>query len=115
MLIICPVIVYATSGQAEAFIIGNAAFAALVINACTIFHIDPIKGRFDISYGIYIYAWPIQQIVSKELSLNFYVEMAISLGLTIIAASLSWKFVESPFLRRRRNGPKTDTDAAVAS
>lgn len=103
IFIVCPLIIFAISKQPEAFVIGNAAFAALVITFCTALKVDPIKGRFDISYGIYIYAWPIQQIVSNELSTGFYMGMAISLCLTIIAASLSWRFVESPFLRRRKS------------
>lgn len=62
-----------------------------------------IKGRFDFSYGIYIYAFPIQQIVINETNLGFVASMAMSLILTTIMASLSWFCVEKPMLNKKIN------------
>jgi len=48
-----------------------------------------IKGRFDFSYGIYIYAFPVQQICSNIVSSNFYVSILISFFITFILAAMS--------------------------
>jgi peptidoglycan/LPS O-acetylase OafA/YrhL len=59
----------------------------------------------DLSYGVYIYAWPVQQFVvtwmGKESS---YVALVIpTLVVTFALAWLSWHFVESPALSRKPN------------
>ncbi|ATA24697.1 acyltransferase [Brenneria goodwinii] len=62
-----------------------------------------IKGRFDFSYGIYIYAFPIQQIIINETNIGFFPSMLLSLILTIIIASISWFFVEKPMLNKKNS------------
>ena len=57
----------------------------------------------DISYGLYIYAFPIQQILSTNGSLNIWT----SLALTVPIAVLSWFFVERPALAFKPS-PKVD-------
>lgn len=59
----------------------------------------------DFSYGIYIYAFPIQQLVVFCLSrqeyfqLNWWVCFFVSFPITFLCAVLSWHFVEKKFLR----------------
>ena len=62
---------------------------------------ESIKGRFDISYGIYIYAYPVQQIVVNKTNLGFWSSMIVSAIITISLAACSWVFVESKFLKRK--------------
>lgn len=57
-----------------------------------------IKGKFDYSYGIYIYAWPIQQFFANIYKVNFIESFFMVLIFTLIFASISWHFVEKPFL-----------------
>lgn len=62
----------------------------------------------DLSYGIYIMAFPIQQIVVdvfgkpsevyKTMSMNPYMNMLITLIIVIPLAWLSWHFIEKPCL-----------------
>lgn len=54
----------------------------------------------DISYGFYIYAFPVQQSVFElgRNSLSFWTMMAISLGVTTAFAYLSWVLIERPAL-----------------
>lgn len=59
-----------------------------------------INGKFDISYGLYIYGFPIQQIVINAVTHRFWLGMAISALLAVAAGYLSYRFVEKPFLRR---------------
>jgi peptidoglycan/LPS O-acetylase OafA/YrhL len=66
--------------------------------------------RNDISYGVYIYAFPIQQLLAvyglHQLGLAAY--MTLSAGITIGLALASWFFVEQPIMKRVRKG-KSDS------
>lgn len=57
----------------------------------------------DISYGIYIYAWPMQQLVAQFFpgQMPYFNTMASSV-LVITLAWLSWHFVEKPVLGYKR-------------
>lgn len=61
-------------------------------------------GRFgDVSYGMYLYAFPIQQSVyALWPSLRFSASLALVTALTLLAAWLSWQLVEAPTLRLKR-------------
>ncbi len=59
-------------------------------------------GRFgDISYGLYIYAYPVQQTVIwlSNNQLPFIAGLVLSALVTILLAWLSWRLVEQPALR----------------
>lgn len=55
----------------------------------------------DFSYGLYLYAWPCQQIVVYYLGIvrPVIMEAFISLGLALACAAASWFAVERPALR----------------
>ena len=57
--------------------------------------------KADLSYGIYLYGWPIQQLTIFYLgrSLHPYLLTLIVLPLSCLCAAVSWYCVESPFLR----------------
>jgi peptidoglycan/LPS O-acetylase OafA/YrhL len=58
------------------------------------------KINFDISYGLYIYAFPIQQLLVKYLEFNnVYTYFVSALVVTSIAATISWLFIEEKALR----------------
>lgn len=62
-------------------------------------------GRFgDFSYGVYIYAFPVQQLGVMLLGKDqpYYVMLALSIGATLILAALSWRYVENPALKLKR-------------
>lgn len=53
----------------------------------------------DLSYGLYIFAWPIQQSVAAVLpSIGPYGNMAISTVLVLFLSYLSWRYIEKPAL-----------------
>jgi peptidoglycan/LPS O-acetylase OafA/YrhL len=58
----------------------------------------------DFSYGMYLYAYPIQQIIVYLLpaKLNLWAMIIFSILLTAPFAVLSWKFIESPALKLRQ-------------
>jgi peptidoglycan/LPS O-acetylase OafA/YrhL len=61
----------------------------------------PLRGVGRISYGIYLWHWP--------LFLAF--GWVVGLPLVIIVALISYRFVEHPFLRRRHTTRRPETDA----
>ena len=62
-----------------------------------------IKGGFDISYGVYIYAFPLQQIFSNYLPGEFGQSFIMSLIATTAMALVSWFMIEKKFLARKYN------------
>lgn len=57
----------------------------------------------DYSYGIYIYAFPIQKCVYEVWpGMTPYVHIAVAGAVTILLAGLSWHLVEEPALRQVR-------------
>ena len=57
----------------------------------------------DYSYGIYIYGFVVQQMYAA-LSPNlriWWLNLVVSLSITMLLAGISWHFVESPILRQR--------------
>jgi peptidoglycan/LPS O-acetylase OafA/YrhL len=53
----------------------------------------------DFSYGIYIYAWPIQQTIASRLHVGWLANIAITLPIVLVLAFLSWHFIENPMLQ----------------
>jgi peptidoglycan/LPS O-acetylase OafA/YrhL len=69
-------------------------------------------GRFgDLSYGIYLYAWPVQQLWSHFLarSANYEVQALLSLSTTVLLACASWHLVEKQAMKRKPRKPIDDS------
>jgi peptidoglycan/LPS O-acetylase OafA/YrhL len=68
----------------------------------------------DYSYGIYVYAFPIQQTVSQLLApMSGWALFAIALVPTTVAGAMSWHFVEKRFLGLKRTFGGSTADVAV--
>lgn len=89
-------------GAPEITVIGFLAIAVIVVVVGTSFRDRLICGRFDVSYGLYIYAWPVQQIVVNEITPKFWPSLVLSIAIVSVIAIFSWVFVEKPFIRRLR-------------
>lgn len=76
----------------------------------------PLFDRGDYSYGIYLYGFPIQQVM---LSLTGNHEPIVNFALTIVPvtlmAMLSWHLVEKPTLKLRKLIKARAGDAAVSA
>lgn len=60
-------------------------------------------GWGDVSYGVYLYAFPIQQTVRHLWpELGFASSLLLVAALTLLAGWLSWRLVEAPTLRLKR-------------
>ncbi len=68
--------------------------------------LSPLVNLGDVSYGFYIYSFPVQQIISillPNIRLDLYLIICMSIALPI--SILSWRFVEKPCLRFKPNKP----------
>jgi peptidoglycan/LPS O-acetylase OafA/YrhL len=76
----------------------------------------PLHWRTDTSYGVYIYAYPITQLlVAAGLTrLGLAPFMAVTVAIVIPVAFVSWQFVEAPSLRLKRARPRR-AEASVTS
>ncbi|QEY65415.1 acyltransferase [Metapseudomonas lalkuanensis] len=95
-------VLFVFKGRPEMMVLGNMAICAIVIVFCTSFSENLIAGRFDVSYGVYIYAFPVQQLVINNFRYGLYSEMALSALFTLVLAIASWLFVEKPMLKRSK-------------
>lgn len=69
--------------------------------------------KTDLSYGAYLYAFPVQQIVAMNPSWRIpWLDFLIAAPVTLLLAWLSWHFVEQRFLALKRR-PMTDFDTAL--
>ncbi|WP_447877505.1 acyltransferase family protein [Serratia fonticola] len=74
----------------------SACLLALHISSLEV--IKKLKLRNDISYGVYLWGFPIQQVYSQTFNLGFISNITLSIITTIFIALISWKLVEKPFI-----------------
>ncbi len=75
--------------------------------------------RGDYSYGLYLYAYPVQQTLMALFpgAREWYFNLALALPITLGIAMLSWHFVERPALRLKRvvrDRPRAAASAQLA-
>ncbi len=101
LVVFAALSIWLLRGRFEIFVLGTLGITLITIIIGASFSEKLINGRFDISYGVYIYAFPIQQLVINLLTQKLWLSMAISAALTVLAGHLSYRFVERPFLQKR--------------
>jgi peptidoglycan/LPS O-acetylase OafA/YrhL len=85
------------SGLLENYrVIGALPLAYAVIVSGSLIHHRRLNLRNDLSYGMYIYAYPVQQllVILGLGSLNMYLFFGIATAATVPLAALSWFLVE---------------------
>ena len=73
----------------------------LLIN---IFQLFEVKMKYDVSFGVYIYSFPVQQLLFQIFGnrLNVILFIALSFLMSIAAGFLSYILVERPFINLRK-------------
>ena len=71
----------------------------------------------DFSYGLYLYAYPVQQAVQHSFgaALSFPAALALSLAVTAACAAFSWHCVEKQFLRFKPVRPSAASAPAAGA
>jgi peptidoglycan/LPS O-acetylase OafA/YrhL len=65
--------------------------------------------RHDISYGMYVLAWPVQQILIRTLHLqSAWVLLPLAVVLSAGLGFLSWRWLERPFLALKPSARSSD-------
>lgn len=68
----------------------------------------------DLSYGVYLYAWPMQRLLIAEQFRGYHLSpLTLFLAAWVLAcgaAALSWRFVEQPFLKLKPRSPLPPTE-----
>lgn len=102
---LAALVVTVVLGQVPA--LGTLLFGFLLLALGIVLPLRRVGSRFDISYGVYIYGWPVQQLlilaVGPELPLPLYI-LLVFVG-TIPLAFLSCVLVEKPALRLKGRMP----------
>lgn len=76
----------------------------------TSFSVKDFAKSGDFSYGVYLYAWPIQQLVILyfEKHLDITLMFILSMIFTMMCAYLSWHYIEKPFLSMKSKKKKDE-------
>ena len=89
--------------------LGQLPLAFLLIVLGQALPLQRIGAHRDISYGVYIYAWPVQQCLAlafPDQSLPFWAFVVATVAVVVPLAWLSCSFVEQPALRLKRRTPQ---------
>ncbi|MEG6567632.1 acyltransferase [Thermoanaerobacterium saccharolyticum] len=98
LLLISFIFLFAYISRSEGKLIFPITLGVVVIIIGELFHSPKLIAKRDYSYGIYIYAFPIQQIVINYTNFSFLSKTLICIIITLCLAMVSWHFVELPFL-----------------
>lgn len=80
------------------------AFATILISVAYHFKYMNFLRKYDnISYGMYLYHFPIIQAIVyyKIPQYNIYLAFILALILTVLVSMLSWKFIEKPIIKNK--------------
>ena len=102
-LVIVVAIIAAASLLPDYRVAAALPLAYLLITAGALLRVRALRLRNDISYGAYIYAFPIQQVLASAGLYRLGVPLfaSIAIPLTFLVAAASWFGVEKPAMRLR--------------
>lgn len=84
------------------FIFGSYLLFNFALNYKNKF-LNSVGSKIDISYGVYLYAWPIQIYIFKYHShINVYAFMLITLASSVGIGYLSWIALEKPCMQLKK-------------
>jgi peptidoglycan/LPS O-acetylase OafA/YrhL len=84
------------------------AYAVVVIGERGVEPLASVGERNDLSYGLYLWAYPMAQIVVAQGITNVALVGALSFAATVTCALASWRLVEAPALRLKPARPTPD-------
>jgi peptidoglycan/LPS O-acetylase OafA/YrhL len=107
MLVICGLLFHFRVSFFRVFFDATLAYGIFVVAYHPKLFVKAAANRGDFSYGLYIYAFPIQQtVVAKLHTVRPLSNFIIALAITLPIAILSWYLVEQPMLSLKNLGLK---------
>ena len=87
--------------------LGILPLALLLLWLGLVLPLQRVGSRYDISYGVYIYAWPVQQFVTLVAGPELFIplDLLIVMAITVPLAFLSCILIERPALARKAPAP----------
>jgi peptidoglycan/LPS O-acetylase OafA/YrhL len=80
-----------------------AAYPIMYLATTRAIRLPDVRPLGDLSYGAYLYGWPVQQTVRALWpGVAWYELFAVSLAVTLPIAWLSWRLIEEPALRLKK-------------
>lgn len=104
LVAVCVAIVLAAGQLPDYRVVGGLPLAYAVIVSASLIHSPRLRLRTDVSYGLYIYAYPIQQLlaVCGVARLHPALFFLVALACALPVAALSWFLVEKPAMSLKR-------------
>lgn len=97
------VVAYLSAGRQEYVIVFGGLLAYLTLYIAFLPKLPLPRFVQDYSYGIYLYGWPIQQLIAQFFPDWGPLKMTIlAVPLAVIAGAASWFLIEKPALRLRK-------------
>ncbi|BAX92328.1 acyltransferase [Mycobacterium shigaense] len=100
LVAVSAVVVLASSFLPHYRLLAAVPLAYLIVASGALLHHQRLRLRTDLSYGVYIYAFPIQQllVIAGLATLNPLVFAIIAAVAVVPVAALSWFLIEKPAL-----------------
>jgi peptidoglycan/LPS O-acetylase OafA/YrhL/lysophospholipase L1-like esterase len=71
-------------------------------------HAPPLVHLGTISYGVYLWSWPIMQMINeRHTDLRGWPLVAVQVAVTLVLAEVSWRFLERPILAGAIPAPRS--------
>jgi peptidoglycan/LPS O-acetylase OafA/YrhL len=88
--------------QFEAVLVVFWSYLLFYFSTGTITWLSWMDGCPDISYGVYLYGWPVENLIISRIHWHPVFTFLLSVVICFFLAWLSWTFVEGPALLLKR-------------
>lgn len=106
-----------TAAHAHALVAASLAYLLLGLGSLDTISARRLRAFGDISYGVYLYSFPVQQLVvmlALPGSRTWWGNVLFAAPIVILLATASWYLVERPMLRSSRSAARDTTQGRVS-
>jgi len=108
---VCAVLVVVIAGLGFAPSLVHVPLCTLLLAGSLQLPLSAVGSRYDISYGVYIYGWPVQQVLASFGVHDAVPPLIFAGAALLIVAPLAWlscRYVEGPARRwhRAKDAPR---------
>lgn len=101
---------------AELAVITSGAYLLFFFATARIPMLAAVNRLPDISYGIYLYAWPVKKLILWYFpSISLAALISVSFFASVVLGFASWKLVEAPFLKLKSKRMKSPLSPVATS